>query len=454
MIRRPPRSTLFPYTTLFRSGVLAPRSLENLLARHHDAEVDDLEVVTLQHHADDVLADVVHVALDRGHDDAAVGALRSRVLALLDERHQVRHRALHDARALDHLRQEHLAAAEQIAHHIHAVHERAFDDLQRPLDRQPCLFRVRDDVVIDALDEGVLEALGHRQLAPLPILRAARAALALEARRDLEQPLGGIRAPVENHVLARRPQLRLDLFVDAQLSGIHDPHVHAGGNGVVEEHRVHRLAHCVVAAERERHVAHTAAHQRVRQLALDAARGLDERQRIAVVLLDAGSDGENVGVEDDVLGRKTDALGENAVGARAHGEAALDRIGLTLLVEGHDHRRRPVAAQRAGVLDEHLLALLQADRVDDRLALHALEPGLDHRPLRGIDHHRYAGDVRLHRHQVQEAHHGGLCVQHAPPSAYTRPTSPYSRRMAAVSAGPSSYSPKALGRPALGYAHT
>src|SRR5258707_1800862 len=25
MIRRPPRSTLFPYTTLFRSGVFAPR---------------------------------------------------------------------------------------------------------------------------------------------------------------------------------------------------------------------------------------------------------------------------------------------------------------------------------------------------------------------------------------------------------------------------------------------
>src|SRR2546427_5950004 len=25
MIRRPPRSTLFPYTTLFRSGVLGPR---------------------------------------------------------------------------------------------------------------------------------------------------------------------------------------------------------------------------------------------------------------------------------------------------------------------------------------------------------------------------------------------------------------------------------------------
>src|SRR2546427_7603815 len=34
MIRRPPRSTLFPYTTLFRSGHAQPRMLH--LARGHD----------------------------------------------------------------------------------------------------------------------------------------------------------------------------------------------------------------------------------------------------------------------------------------------------------------------------------------------------------------------------------------------------------------------------------
>ena len=93
------------------------------------------------------------------------------------------------------------------------------------------------------------------------------AALALEARGDLEQPLGGIGAPVEDHVLARLAQLRLDLLVDRQLPGVDDAHVHAGGDRVVEEHRVHRLAHRVVAAERERDVADAAAHQRVRQLA-------------------------------------------------------------------------------------------------------------------------------------------------------------------------------------------
>src|SRR2546430_11845200 len=34
MIRRPPRSTLFPYTTLFRSGVRGRRDRADLLRRH------------------------------------------------------------------------------------------------------------------------------------------------------------------------------------------------------------------------------------------------------------------------------------------------------------------------------------------------------------------------------------------------------------------------------------
>src|SRR3712207_7542600 len=40
MIRRPPRSTLFPYTTLFRSDLLAPHPSAGVLAPH--GEVLDL----------------------------------------------------------------------------------------------------------------------------------------------------------------------------------------------------------------------------------------------------------------------------------------------------------------------------------------------------------------------------------------------------------------------------
>ena len=40
------------------------------------------------------------------------------------------------------------------------------------------------------------------------------------------------------------------------------------------------------------------------------ARGLDEGHRVVVVLLDAGGDGEHVGVEDDVFGREADLFGQ------------------------------------------------------------------------------------------------------------------------------------------------
>src|SRR6202012_2226563 len=70
--------------------ILTARGLENLLARNHDAEIDDLVVVALEDDTDDVLADVVHVALDGRNDHPAVGfALTAGPLLpllLLDER--------------------------------------------------------------------------------------------------------------------------------------------------------------------------------------------------------------------------------------------------------------------------------------------------------------------------------------------------------------------------------
>ena len=60
-----------------------------------------------------------------------------------------------------------------------------------------------------------------------------------------------------------------------------------------------------------------------------------------------------------------------------------------------------------------LLAFLQADGIDDRLALHAFQPGLDHRPFRGVDHDRHARDVRLGGDEVEERHHRLLAVEQA-----------------------------------------
>ncbi len=118
-------------------GALDLGARQDLVAGHHHAHVHDFEVVALQDHGDDVLADVVHVALDGGDDDLALGphVAAGRLVAqllFLDVGQQVGHGLLHHAGRLHHLRQEHLALAEQVADDVHAVHQRAFDHVQRP----------------------------------------------------------------------------------------------------------------------------------------------------------------------------------------------------------------------------------------------------------------------------------------------------------------------------------
>src|SRR2546429_958993 len=78
MIRRPPRSTLFPYTTLFRSVALA----------HHDAALDDqgrrgeAELVGAQQRADDDVAAGLHLAVGLNADAAAQAVEHQGLLGL------------------------------------------------------------------------------------------------------------------------------------------------------------------------------------------------------------------------------------------------------------------------------------------------------------------------------------------------------------------------------------
>ena len=164
---------------------------------------------------------------------------------------------------------------------------------------------------------------------------------------ESEQPLRRVGAAVEHDVLARLAQLRVDRLVDRELAGIDDAHVHAGLDGVIEKDRVHRLAHRLVAAEREREVGDAARNMHMRQFRADAARRLDKGEAVAIVLFDAGRDREDVRVEHDVFRRKADLLGQELVGALADRDLALERVGLALLVEGHHHHRGAVGADEA-----------------------------------------------------------------------------------------------------------
>ena len=325
------------------------------------------------------------------------------------------HGLLHHACRLHDLRQEHLALAEQVADNVHADHQRAFDDVQRPPALRPDalvdLFGVFDDEVVDAVHQRMREPLVDRFGAPRE-LGAVVLGRALGALGDLDEALAGVAAPVQHDVLDPFAQLRLEIVVDADHAGVDDAHVHAGLDRVVQEHGVDRLAHRVVAAEAEAHIADAAADLRARQVLLDPARRVDEVDRVVVVLFDTRGNREDVRIEDDVFRREADFVDEDAVSALADLGLALVGVGLAFFVEGHHDCGRAVAAHEFRLMRERGDAFLQRDRVDDALALDALEAGFDDLPLRAVDHDRHARDLRLAGNQMQEAHHRGLAVEH------------------------------------------
>ena len=320
-------------------------------------------------------------------------------------------RLLHHPRRLHDLGEEHAAAAEQVADDVHAGHQRALDHVERPDRGEACLLDVVGDEVGDAVHQRVREALFDGELAPRQIRNALLALLVAVPLGQGQQALGPVGSAVEHDVLAGLLQFRIEVVVHGHLAGVDDAHVHPGADGVEQEHGVHRLADRLVAAERERQVRHTARHVREGEMVADPARRLDERQAVTIVLFDAGGDGEDVGVEDDVLGREPDLVDQDVVRPLADRRLALERVGLALLVERHHDHRRAVGPHDPRLADERLLALLHRDRVDDRLALDALQPGLDHRELRRVDHDRHARDVGLGRDQVEERHHRRLGVE-------------------------------------------
>ncbi len=270
------------------------------------------------------------------------------------------------------------------------------------------------------------QPLRDRLRAPGEVLFLLRGA-ALQGRRELDHPLGGAlaalgrigrqvsgqgRLAIEDDVLDPVAQFGGDLVVDADHAGVDDAHRQARLDRVIEEDGMDGLARRIVAAERERDVGHAAGDLRVRQVLADPLRRLDEVDRVVVVLLDAGGDREDVRVEDDVLGRKADLLGEELVGTGADLGLAGEGVGLALLVERHDDGSSAIAAAEGSLADELGLAFLHRDRVDDRLALDAAQPGLDDGPLRAVDHDRDAGDVGLGGDQVQEPRHRRGRVEH------------------------------------------
>ena len=75
--------------------------------------------------------------------------------------------AFHDASALDHLGEKHVAITEEFADDFHAVHQRALDYFEGAIVFEPCFLGVGIYVRNDTFDKRVREAFLDCALAPV-----------------------------------------------------------------------------------------------------------------------------------------------------------------------------------------------------------------------------------------------------------------------------------------------
>ncbi len=150
---------------------------------------------------------------------------------------------------------------------------------------------------------------------------------------------------------------------------------------MVQEHRVHSLTNGIVAAEREREVADAAADFGARAGSLDLAGGFYEVDRVFVVFLDTGGNGENIGVENDVRRVVAYFFDKDLVGALADVYFSLNRIGLALFVESHHHNGRTETAADFGLADKLADAFFHGNGIDDTFPLQAFQARFDHLKL-------------------------------------------------------------------------
>src|SRR5438309_11302610 len=94
MIRPPPRSTLFPYTTLFRSRIGNPRD-DGAIARAKvdeasltdvDHAVEPVEILDLHHRGNDAAERAVGRVQAPRHDEAPLRAIATALVRLAEEK--------------------------------------------------------------------------------------------------------------------------------------------------------------------------------------------------------------------------------------------------------------------------------------------------------------------------------------------------------------------------------
>ena len=269
-------------------SIVPHRLVDNPLWRHHHSEVNDMESVARHDHPDDVLPYVVDIALHCRYDHClawhashammsplvcchltAAGVVSYGAAVPLGE--QYGDSFLHRPRCLHHLRQEHLPLAEELSDDVHALHQRAADDVEWRHATLCQLGYVPLHCVVAPLGQSLLQSILWRVvglwcgLLLIVVLAVRCPPHVVEPRfrflllpqylpSHLCQTLCGVGSLVQYHTAYGVAQIPGNILIPHRCGGIHDSHVHSRLYGVVEEDGVHGLTQVVVAAEGEREV--------------------------------------------------------------------------------------------------------------------------------------------------------------------------------------------------------
>ena len=248
----------------------------------------------------------------------------------------------------------------------HAVHERTTDDIHCAAILRDGLIKVLGKIVAHTLHKSCFQALFERGLSPcLGSCRVDASSLFFELGCERYEALCGIGVTIEHNIFHDCTKFQWDILVLHRCLRIHDTHVHSRCYGMIEEHRMQRLTHIVVATEREGEIAHSATDMRTWKILLYPCTRTDEIEPVCSVLLDTCSYREYIGVEDYVIRCKACLFGQQPVGTPAHLNLALKSCRLPVLIECHHHHSSTESLCLARTTDEVFLALLQGYGVDD-----------------------------------------------------------------------------------------
>ena len=375
--------------------------LDDLFARYLDSQVDDLVAVVGQDDVHQILANVMHVALDSREHDLAP----SRPLLVFHVVLEEGHRRLHDLGALQHFGHDELVLVEKPPHLGHAHHERPVDDVHglRPTRILESFGQVLREPFLRALHHRAGQALfegklgtrrGHHPGVLVPEILGELGHRLLTCRHipqlEKDQRLG--QAPLLLGYVRKAGQpLRVD-----------EGGIEAGLGVVVQEDRVQDLA--TRHRQAEAHVGDSQHRPRQGELGVDLPHAFDGCSRGTDVVLVSGATREDQGIEPDVLRRKAHLFGQDLVAAPGDLELAFHAHRHADLVDHPDDDR---GAERLSDRDHPVetgASFFEIDRVEDRFSLAPGQRLLHDLGVGRVDHQRH---LHHSRELLQEPLHVG-----------------------------------------------